>query len=118
MAGDLLEYPVDIVNDQSKTCVVHTGAKSVRPPQKAHYHKKYPIRATAVKIFKRKILREWIVCWRPLLAAGGLDGFPPLDDLVAKFVRVDIIAAREVPSVSLVTGDLNRAGVAWESDPL
>ena len=47
-----------------------------------------------------------------------MDSFPPLDNLVTKFVRVDVIAAREIPSVLLVTGDLSRAIVAWECNTL
>ena len=52
MAGDPLEYPMDVVNDQSETRVVHTGTKSVRPPQKTYHHKKYSIWTTTVKILK------------------------------------------------------------------
>ena len=48
----MLEYPVDVVYDQSETRVVHTGAKSIRPPQEAHDYKKHPIRTSDVEIFE------------------------------------------------------------------
>ena len=114
----MLKYPVDVMYNQSERRVVHTGAKSIRPPHKAHNYEKHSIWTGAVEIFEREILREWTIRRRPLLAGSGLDGFPPLDNLVAKFVSVNTVTAREIPSVLLVTGDLSRAVATWERNTL
>ena len=55
-AHNLLQCPMDIVNNQPKVHVICTGGKCIGPPWKAEYHEEHSIQSTTFKVFKRVVL--------------------------------------------------------------
>ena len=52
VAGNLLEHPTDVIEDQPKAHVVSSGGKCICPPDETEHYKKYPIGATTVEVIK------------------------------------------------------------------